>query len=134
MRRTVLLLVLLATIAALVPGPSLAQSAGDEQYVDPFQGQGQQGGEQSGSGGGGGGQTSGGDSQAVQPNAGTGTTDDAGGTIEAAPPASTTAGGDGSAAAGSGSPTLPATGAAPLATLVLGAALVAGGAALRRRG
>ena len=122
MRRTATLLVLLAAVAALAPGSSLAQSAGDQQYVDPFQGQGQQGGGQTGGGGG----------QVGEPDAGT-VTDESGGTVDAAPPVPTAPGGDGEVAAGSSAPTLPATGAAPLVTLLLGAVLTAGGAALRRR-
>ena len=51
MRRITPLFVLLAGL--LVPSASFAQSAGDEQYVDPFQDETQQGGGQGGSGGGG---------------------------------------------------------------------------------
>jgi hypothetical protein len=131
MRRTTLMLALLVTL--VVPGASFAQSAGDEQYVDPFQNDRPQG-DQGGSGGGGGG--GGGESQETQ-DEGSGT---AGGGGESAPaepaPAPLPEGGDGTAGAapsGTDTATLPNTGLAPVPLLLLGATLAVAGVALRRR-
>jgi hypothetical protein len=137
-RGAALTLLMLAGLAALPPAASLAQSAGDEQYVDPFQNQ-PQGGDQSGSGGSGGSDNQGtvGGSQGRQTGGETGSTDAAGRTTGAAPPAPIPEGADGSASAGtstsgSSQPTLPATGMAAVPLLLLGMGLLASGVALRK--
>jgi hypothetical protein len=128
--RTTFMLALLA--ALVIPATSLAQSAGDEQYIDPFQNDQQQG-DQGGSGGGGGGESQGtqdqGSGDDVPRGGGESTPDEA-------PPAPVPEGGDGSASAGGASSdtaTLPATGLAPVPLLLLGATLTVTGVALRRR-
>ena len=120
MRGAALVLLLCAGLAGLLPAAALAQSAGDEQYNDPFQEQpqgdqgGGGGGGQAGSGGGGqaggggGGQAvgggggsgeTGGSSQSGTSTGSTGSTG-VGGTTEATPPTSTGVGGDGTGVGG----------------------------------
>jgi hypothetical protein len=120
----------LAAVAAVAPATVLAQSAGDEQYVDPFQND-QGGGGQNGGGGGGGGGGSG-----AQGTQGGG---DAGAPTTTAPTQPETGTADGSApvvpsqtTAGQGA-TLPRTGLPAIGLAAIGAMLLGGGAALRRR-
>jgi hypothetical protein len=139
MRGAILTCLLFAGLA--VPGAAFAQSAGDEQYVDPFQEQPQQGGGGGGGGGAGqdtgGGQTdSGGQTESGgQTDSGTGTSGETGGSVEATPSPSDEGGGFGASASGSsasGSDVLPRTGLPVALTALLGAVCLAGGAALRR--
>jgi hypothetical protein len=115
----VLILVLAITVVA-VPTAALAQSAGDEQYVDPFQdpGGGGNGNSQGDGGGGGGGGGGDGDApaddQVAQAPADTGDT------------AGTTAAETGDQG------TLPTTGLAIGGVALAGALLLGGGIALRR--
>lgn len=121
-----LLALALLVLCAAFPAQALGQSAGDEQYTDPFQGQ-----EESGGGGGGGGQS--GNSSQGQGGGDTGEApvpDDGSGTV--APDATVTP----EAVTGT-TPTenpggLPRTGL-PLGVMAaLGACLLLSGLALRR--
>jgi LPXTG-motif cell wall-anchored protein len=114
-------LTLVCLTAGLIAAPSgFAQSAGDEQYVDPFQGE-------QGSGGGGGGSGDSGD-----PSTGTETPAPA-----PAPPSDTsgvtTPAESGSEVPSSAAPVLPRTGLPVLAAFGAGALLLSGGFVLRRR-
>jgi hypothetical protein len=135
MRGAALLFLLCTGLAVLVPAVSLAQSAGDEQYVDPFQEGTQQGGS-GGGGGGGAGQGTGDESEGTQTGGGTEASGQAGGTVEETPPASTGAGEDPTATAteptAGGSDVLPRTGLPVVVATLLGAGLLAAGVALRR--
>ena len=116
------MLALLLSLALAVPGSAFAQSAGDEQYVDPFQdpqGQDQGGGGNSGAQGGG----SQGDTETVQPA-------EPEVVPETAPvaPSETTAPSESTAAQ-----TLPVTGLPALGVALAGAFLLASGMILRRR-
>jgi hypothetical protein len=124
---------LMLTLVLAVPGTALAQSAGDEQYIDPFQeppAQDQGGQGNSGSGGG-------------DPAAGQDGSSGGGQTPEAAappaspvePPADGTVTQDPSVTAGTTSSdgsTLPNTGLPPAGLVVIGALLLGGGITLRR--
>jgi len=112
MRPTGKVLVLLLTLALAVPATVFAQSAGDEQYVDPFQGQGQ------GQGGGGGGGSQDGSGNGSAPATATAPSDTAGTTAE-----STASGSDG---------TLPRTGFSLLPVTLTGLFLLGAGLVVRR--
>jgi LPXTG-motif cell wall-anchored protein len=125
----VLMVVLvLAAVAAAVPVTAFAQSAGDEQYVDPFQNQ-ESGGSQ---GGGGNSGSQGGDGQTGTntPPAETGQT-----TAEGAVPSDPAlpAGSTASATTSEGGATLPRTGLPVALLAAMGGVLLGGGAVLRRR-
>jgi hypothetical protein len=125
--RGLLALTLVAAVAVALPATVLAQSAGDEQYTDPFQGQ-----DNSGGGGGGNNQSSGsGETQS-------GGDVQSGGELDSTTTDSTTTGTDGSAsttagATDSGSATLPVTGGPATMLAAIGAAFLLSGLALRRR-
>jgi hypothetical protein len=115
------MLAVVLALALALPGAALAQSAGDEQYVDPFQdSQGQQ------------------QEQATPPSQESGS-QGGDGTVEApaetqvVPEAPPTASSTTGAPAVAGSETLPVTGLPAAALAVAGAFLVAAGATLRRR-
>jgi hypothetical protein len=142
-RRATFVLLMLIGLAVILPAKSLAQSAGDEQYVDPFQNEPQQGGSGGGGNAGGGGgspDTSGGGSPDTsggsQGTPAGGEEGETGGTTEPAPPPpSEEGGGFGATASGSsgtGSDVLPITGLPAALTVLLGAVLLASGVALRR--
>jgi hypothetical protein len=122
------LICLLITGLTVLPGVSFAQSAGDEQYVDPFQEP--QGG---GQGGGGGGQGTGGGSESTPPDTGSAAPET--GTAEPAPPAAEGGGFGGSASGApeSGAAVLPRTGLPVGLAAILGTVFLVGGTALRRR-
>jgi LPXTG-motif cell wall-anchored protein len=120
-----LALPLAALIFAAAPATAIAQNAGDEQYADPF-------GNNSQSGGGGGSSNSG--SSGSSQNSGT-TGSGVAGTqaqLQATPSAPGAASASSSQAAGS-SGQLPRTGLDVGIVAALGAALLLGGLALRRR-
>jgi hypothetical protein len=113
MRPTWKVLVLLLALGLAVPATVVAQSAGDEQYVDPFEGQGD------GNGGGGGNNGSqNGDSDNATTTSQTTPSDTAGTTVD-------------STDAESGA-TLPRTGFALLPVALAGMFLFGTGAGLRR--
>jgi hypothetical protein len=124
MRANTPLLALALAAALSVPTTTFAQSAGDDQYSDPFQDpQGQDqggGGESSGSQGG----ASQGGNGTAQPPA-----------DQQLPPEPTTVAPSEAtdAAVGDGSETLPVTGLPAVGVALAGIFLLAGGAALRRR-
>ena len=118
----------LAVAAFLVaPSAALAQSAGDQQYSDPFAGQGGGGGSSQSSGSqgsqGSGSQSSSGQSSSGQSSGG--------GSSEVGQSSAATA--SDAAAQGASSRQLPRTGGEPGLVALLGAGLVAGGAGLRLR-
>jgi LPXTG-motif cell wall-anchored protein len=124
MRRALAALSVLLTVAC-VPAGAVAQSAGDQQYVDPF----------------GGGEGGGGQEQPAQQEQPVDPAPAEPAPVDPAPsepaPSVPSEGGDGEAA-GAVAPeasgaTLPRTGAPTLALLAVGAALTGVGAVLRRR-
>ena len=123
MRAKTLPIALVLAAALTLPTSTFAQSAGDDQYSDPFQdpqGQDQGGGDSSGSQGG----ASQGGNETAQPPADQ--------QLPAEPttvaPSQTT-----DAPVDAGSETLPVTGLPALGVALAGMFLLAGGAALRRR-
>jgi hypothetical protein len=110
------LLALVCALLLAMPASALAQSAGDNQYQDPFSGQTQGGGNS-----GGGGSSGGGNAQASPQ------------TAQAAPasPSATTSQGQ-QQPTGGASGTLPRTGFLTPLPLAYGLVLLLGGAALRR--
>ena len=141
MTKTKRLTALVLSLALALPGAALAQSAGDDQYVDPFEQSPEGSGGNSGGGGGGGGGSQGnqgsnsqgsqgGGSQGTQSGSGTaGAGSDSGTAGAAAQGAVGTSGSE----AGSGSGNLPRTGFPAAVLALIGAVLLAGGATLRRR-
>jgi hypothetical protein len=128
-------LAVLLVLAMAVPGSALAQSAGDEQYIDPFQeppadseggqGGGSQDASPGGSAGGGGGESGSGGSSGTGSPAPT--------VEETAPPATDAAPGTTAAPETGSSPVLPSTGLPFAPVAALGLLLVVAGVALRRR-
>jgi hypothetical protein len=115
--RTAILCILLCLV---LPGAALAQGAGDQQYTDPFSGQGQ------GGGGGGAGRQG-----AGQPSAPSGSTAQAAPAAEAqaSPGAGSSAGTAGTTGSGT---TLPRTGGDARVIAATGALLLLGGLLLLR--
>jgi LPXTG-motif cell wall-anchored protein len=115
------------------PGTALAQSAGDNQYQDPFGSQGNGGGQSGGSqgSGGGSGQSSGDQSSGSQSSSGqssSGQSSDGGSSVS-----SSTGTTDAQSSQTTSSRELPRTGGEPGLVALMGAALTLGGVALRRR-
>jgi hypothetical protein len=108
MRRLVTLLI--AAFVLALPSQALAQSAGDEQYADPF-------------------------GQVEQPNGGQGQQGEAPGQSAPAPaaPAQTTPADQSVASQETAAPTLPRTGLPALLLAGTGALLLGAGTTLRRR-
>jgi hypothetical protein len=122
MRAKTLLLALAAALT--LPTTTFAQSAGDDQYSDPFQ-------DPQGQDQGGGGDTSGTQDGASQGGKGTAQPP----SDQQLPSESTTVAPSQTtdAAVGDGSETLPVTGLPAVGVALMGMFLLAGGAALRRR-
>jgi LPXTG-motif cell wall-anchored protein len=120
---------LAALILTLSPAAALAQSAGDQQYADPFGNneQNESGGGSSGGGGGSGGSSGGGQSQSAPSTSGVAGAQ-AQGTTGTATSSSSTA-----TTAQSQSGQLPRTGLDAGLVAALGAVLLLAGLALRRR-
>jgi LPXTG-motif cell wall-anchored protein len=118
-------------IAALLaaPGAALAQSAGDNQYQDPFGSQGSGGGQSGGSQGSGGGSGQSGGGQSSGGQSSSGQSSDAGSSQSSSSTGTT----DAQTSQSTSSRELPRTGGEPGLVALMGAALTLGGVALRRR-
>lgn len=115
---------LLAAALLIVPAAAGAQSAGDEQYADPFQGDGRAQGQDQGSD-----QNTPDDSGSSQDDAGTGTPAP---TAPTAPTAEEAQGAQTAPAAPVAGPQLPRTGSDPRPLLAAGALLLLTGGLARR--
>ena len=122
------LAVLVAALVLTVPGTALAQSAGDQQYSDPFANQGGSG--SGGGGGGGGGQSSGAQSSGSSGSAGQSSAGQGGETGSSATSATGASGTQ--TATGGSARELPRTGGEPGLLALVGAGLTLGGFGLRR--
>jgi LPXTG-motif cell wall-anchored protein len=111
---SLLLVLSLFAAAAAVPATALGQSAGDEQYVDPFQEDNSGGGNQ-------------GDSGNPAPQEQAPATE-----APTTPVPTDTAGATAAQEGGNGSTSLPRTGSPLGVVALIGVALIAGGLALRR--
>jgi hypothetical protein len=111
------------------PGTALAQSAGDNQYQDPFGSQGSGGGQSGGSQGSGGGSGQSGGDQSSGSQSSSGQSSD-GGSSQSSSSTGTT---DAQTSQTTSSRELPRTGGEPGLIALMGAALTFGGVALRRR-
>jgi hypothetical protein len=125
--RRVMALAIVALLAA--PGTALAQSAGDNQYQDPFGSQGSGGGQSGGSQGSGGGSGQSGGDQSSGSQSGSGQSSD-GGSSQSSSSTGTT---DAQTSQTTSSRELPRTGGEPGLVALLGAGLTLGGVALRQR-
>jgi LPXTG-motif cell wall-anchored protein len=123
--------VMALAIAALLvaPGTALAQSAGDNQYQDPFGSQGGGGGQSGGSQGSGGGSGQSGGDQSSGSQSSSGQSSDAGSSQSSSSTGTT----DAQSSQTTSSRELPRTGGEPGLVALMGAALTLGGVALRRR-
>lgn len=129
--RGLLALALVVVVAVALPATVLAQSAGDEQYTDPFQGQNDSGG--NGGGGGGGNGSSGSGTTQGGGDVTSGGSEDSGTTGSTTTAPSTESATPDATGAGSGSATLPVTGGPATMLAAIGAAFLLSGLALRRR-
>jgi hypothetical protein len=116
------MLALLLSLALAAPGAAFAQSAGDDQYVDPFADQGSQGGGGGNSGSQGGG-SQGGDTSAQPPAE----------TLVAPEPAPVAPSASAAPTTSGTAQTLPVTGLPALGLALAGVFLLACGTTLRRR-
>lgn len=114
---------LLVALVLALPGTALAQGAGDNQYQDPFSGQGSGQGS-SGSGSQGSGSQGSGSGSSSSGSSSSGSSSSRGGSSRSTGSPSTTA---------SASQTLPATGGQPVTLGLLGAGLLLAGVGLRLR-
>jgi hypothetical protein len=119
MRSSAKVIFMLLTLALALPAVVHAQSAGDDQYVDPFENQG-------GGGGGGGGGNGGGDNGSQTGGSDDGTTSTTAQTTPSDTAGTTAQGTE------SGEATLPNTGLNLLPVVLIGAFLLGAGITLRR--